>query len=169
VSDEIRTQGSVTSVPCTCGYLERASDQPSNPIVFDAEMNEYVFTHLDKGESIIRHCPWCGGAAPRSKRDTFFAYITDAERSRLRDLAAGVKTVNDAIARLGPPNEDHPHGYRTESKATDTEPSVIRSYRLLRYTGLSETANVTFTDSGPEGTLRMALETKYVGKPEAKP
>mgnify|MGYP006185435421 CR=1 FL=1 len=32
------------------------------------------------------------------------------------------------------------------SPATDTEPSIVRGYRLLRYTGLSETANVTFVD-----------------------
>jgi hypothetical protein len=44
---------------------------------------------------------------------------------------------------------------------------VVRSYRLLRYTGLSETANVTFTDFGPDRGLYMSLETKYVGEPTA--
>jgi hypothetical protein len=167
------TSGSVTGVACACGYLERASGEPDNPIVFDAEMNEYHLRHFDhaglgrQGESIIYHCPFCGGVAPRSKRSSFFAQITDAEKSRLRDLTSGAKTVRDAVAQLGQPNEDHPDGFTTESRSSDAEPSVIKSYRLLRYTGLSETANVTFTDSGPDGGLRMRLESKYLGKPKA--
>lgn len=170
-SDRKATSGSGAGVPCKCSYLERASDEPDNPIVFDVKMNEYHLTHFDlagtgrQRYSIIRYCPWCGGAAPSSKRGTFFAHITDAESRRLRDLASGVKTVEDAIARFGQPNQDSPNGLTTTSAATDTKPSVVSSYRLLRYTGLSELANVTFTDDGPDRELRMTLESKYIGEP----
>jgi hypothetical protein len=166
---------SETGAPCACRHLQQAADEPANPVVFDAKMNEYHLTHLDlagtgrHGHSIIRYCYWCGGAAPRSKHGTFVAHITDAESRRLQELGAGVKTVEEAVAKFGPPDEDHAEGLRTKSPASDTEPSVVRSYRLLRYTGLSETANVTFTDSGPDGALRMSLESKYVGEPKAKP
>ena len=162
--------GSVTSTPCACNYLQRASDEPDNPIVFDAKMNEYHLAHIDRagtgrqGHSIIRHCPWCGGSAPRSKRATFFANITQAESRRLRELASGLKSVDEAIAKLGPPDEDHPNGYAGHSPATDTQPSVVNTYRFLRYTRLSNTANVMLTDYGPDRGLYVSLESKYIGE-----
>lgn len=173
-AEERKPNGSsVTSVPCTCRSLQHAAEEPANPIVFDARMNEYHLTHLDlagigrHGYSIVFHCLYCGGAAAKSKRDTFFAHMTDAESRRLRDLASSLKTVEEAVAKFGPPDEDHPNGLASKSPASDAAPSIVRFYRLLRYTGLSDTANVTFTDYGPERGLHMTLESKYVGEPEA--
>ena len=173
-AEERKPNGSsVTSVPCTCRSLQHAAEEPANPIVFDARMNEYHLTHLDlagmgrHGYSIVFHCLYCGGAAAKSKRDTFFAHMTDAESRRLRDLASSLKTVEEAVAKFGPPDEDHPNGLASKSPASDAAPSIVRFYRLLRYTGLSDTANVTFTDHGPERGLHMTLESKYVGEPEA--
>ena len=57
-----------------------------------------------------------------------------------------MKTVEEVIAKFGEPDHDNPDGLRTQSPASDTEPSVVRSYRVLRYSGLSETAHVNFTD-----------------------
>jgi hypothetical protein len=99
---------------------------------------------------------------------TFFAQIT-AETGRLKALAPGLRTVEDAIGKLGQPEEDHASGMTTQSPATETEPSIVRSYRLLRYTGLSETANVTFVDYGPKGGLHMTLESKYIGPRSSAP
>jgi hypothetical protein len=42
------TFASVTTIPCKCGYLERASDEPEIPIVFDARVNEYHVTNTGK-------------------------------------------------------------------------------------------------------------------------
>lgn len=145
------TGSSVTDQPCTCGSMQRGAEKPSNPIVFDAMMNEYHLKHFDL----------------RSKRGTFFAQITSAETRRLRALASGLRRVENAIAKLGEPDEDHPTGMTTQSPATDTEPSIVRSYRLLRYRGLSETANVTFVDYGPERGLHMTLESTYIGPPRS--
>ncbi len=169
------TASSVTDQPCTCGSLQRAAEEPSNPIVFDATMNEYRLKHFDlegtgqHGYGVIYHSVFCGGAAPRSQRGTFFVQITTAETRRLKALASGLRTVEDAIAKLGKPDEDHPTGMTTQSPATDTEPSIVRSYRLLRYTRLSETANVMFVDYGPERGLSMTLESKYIGPPRSSP
>ena len=106
-AEERKPNGSsVTSVPCTCRSLQHAAEEPANPIVFDARMNEYHLTHLDlagigrHGYSIVFHCLYCGGAAAKSKRDTFFAHMTDAESRRLRDLASSLKTVEEAVANL---------------------------------------------------------------------
>ena len=79
-----------------------------------------------------------------------------------------MKTVEEVIAKFGEPDHDNPDGLRTQSPASDTESSVVRSYRVLRYSGLSETAHVNFTDYGPERGVHVTLQSKYVGEPEAK-
>ena len=77
------TFSSVTDTLCVCGYLERASEEPEVPIVFDAKVNEYHIANIGKngGHRVIYHCPWCGGAAPRSKRASLFATVTDKRRA----------------------------------------------------------------------------------------
>ena len=161
----------MTAEPCTCRWLERAAAEPHVPIVYDERLNEFQLTHIYDdgriGSSRIRHCPWCGRAAPESKRGAFFAEITSAEDDRLRKELSGLKTVDDVIAKLGPPDEDHPEGYGSGSAGTETDPPTRTRYRLLRYTGLSETANVTFIDFGPGVGVRISLEGKYLGKPKA--
>ena len=67
------TSFSVTSKPCTCGFLECQADDPDSPIVFDARLNEYHFEYASpcsdvgcdsaKAQMMIYHCPFCGGAA----------------------------------------------------------------------------------------------------------
>src|SRR6266568_3052946 len=39
------TTQSVTEEPCRCGYLMRASEEPTIPVVFDEEMREYHIAH----------------------------------------------------------------------------------------------------------------------------
>jgi hypothetical protein len=132
-------------------------------------LNEYHLTYGGdaRGHWMIYHCPFCGGAAPRSKRETLFAQITDAESRRLHELTRDVRTVEVAIARFGPPDHDLVDGLTMQTPATDTEPSKVSSYRVLTYDRLSETADVHFTDYGPERGLRMTLQSKYIGKPGA--
>lgn len=157
---------SVTAEPCSCGNLASAAADRACPIAFDPELNEYHVTSFDpdtgtRGHWVVYHCLFCGGAAPESKRDTFFTEVSDAETERLERLTSRLRTVDEAIAKLGPPDEDHPNGMTIRS---NTAPQ--RSYRLLRYTRLSEHANVTFVDYGPERGLRMRIERKYVGAPK---
>ena len=169
--DEKATPASVTTVRCTCDYLQRASHEPFSPIVFDAEVNEYAITHTTPAGVVcsarIFHCPWCGGVAPRSRRGTLFAHVTNHESARLHQLCENLKTVEAAIAKLGHPDSDMPTGMTTGTPATDTEPSTSVSYRVLTYGGLSETADVRLTDFGPERGLRCSLYGKYLGKPKA--
>jgi hypothetical protein len=141
------------------------------PIVFDQQMNEYHIQNVGKnaGHSIIYHCPACGGAAPPSKRGSLFATITRDESSRLVALATGFKTVKQAVAKFGVPDDDMPDGIGMGSKPTDGEAPTFTSYRTLTYKGLSETADVVLIDYGPEHGLRVTLRGKYLGKPEPPP
>src|SRR5580700_110793 len=103
------TYASVTTRPCKCGFLERTADEPGVPIKFDVKMNEYHIEHGGEdrgGQSILYHCPFCGGAAPPSRRQTFFATITSAETERLTELTGDVKTIADVLARFGEPDDD---------------------------------------------------------------
>jgi len=155
---------SVTTVPCACSYLSRAADEPDSSIVFDADMNEYKF-RVGPGHMIIRHCPWCGGTAPKSKRSSLFAQITDAEMRRLGALTKGIKTVEEAIEKFGPPDNDRPAGMTIKSPGTGTTPETVESHRVLTYNGLSDTATVSLVDYGPSRGLGLTLSGKYIGKP----
>lgn len=68
MNDDTKLRGE----PCTCNYLQGLVDRPEFPIGFDDESLMYRFTYQEpdcEGPSmlLIYHCPFCGGAAPRSK------------------------------------------------------------------------------------------------------
>jgi hypothetical protein len=159
---------SVAKPPCKCGFLLRAAEEPEIPIVFDERMNEYHIENVakDGGHSVIYYCPFCGGAAPPSKRQSFFATITRAETERLHELTADVKTIAGAIAQFGAPDDDLDPGTTVYNSVKDDQPPTVTSYRTLRYKTLSSSADVVFTDFGPERGLRMSLTGKYLGEPK---
>lgn len=162
------TGASVTTTPCTCQYLERASAEPQVPIVFDALTNEYHINNVGKnqGHTIIRHCPWCGGAAPRSKRESLFAKITQKEEDRLRRMTSGLRTIASVVKKLGKPDVDMEHGMVMKTPDSKDNPPTIKSYRTLHYKSLSKTAEVHFTDLGPDRGVRA----DFIGKPiQSKP
>jgi hypothetical protein len=155
-----------TSEPCTCRYLETWSAEPGSPLVFDETLNEYQIRYehgSTRCEMRVRHCPFCGGAAPRSKRASMFAHITSAETQRLLALTKDLRTVADAIERFGPPDEDLAGGFTTNTREKGLQPPTVSSYRTLRYKQLSETADVTLVDYGPERGLHTTLTGKYLG------
>ena len=155
---------SITSTPCKCKSLENAADEPNSPIVFDRELNEYNIETRDGGTLRIYHCFFCGGAAPRSKRGSLFATITQNEQDRLRDLTSGFATLADVIRKFGKPDEDMDTGLVSKWPAKRGKPPTIKSYRVLRYYDLSKTAQVEFVDYGPETGVRATLQGKYIGK-----
>jgi hypothetical protein len=162
---------SVTDTACTCGYLQRESNEPKSGIVFDEVVNEYHITIGGKhsGHLLIYHCPWCGGAAPQSKRASLFAVITQDESSRLLGLAAGFKTVAQAVKKLGKPDDDMAVGVSRGSRPSESEAPTLTSYRTLWYRRLSKTADVLLTDYGPEHGLRVTLQGKHLGRPSPPP
>jgi hypothetical protein len=154
---------SVTSKPCGCRYLESAAAEPGTVIVYDDRMGEYQLKRPDgSGSGPIYHCPFCGGAAPKSKRASFFARVTWAEVARLKRLTAGIKTVAEAIDKFGTPQQGHPEGMTIQTPASDTEPSKTTSYRVARFTQLSKTADVDLIDYGVKG-IKFTFQGKYLG------
>ena len=100
--------------PCKCGYLEREADDADSPIKFDARTNEFYFAYeteyAKQGRLIIYHCPFCGGRAPESKRDTLFHTVSEREKRRLSLLTKNLRTVQEVLTTLGPPDRDMPAG-----------------------------------------------------------
>ena len=105
------TFASVTDQPCKCDYLQRRAADPECPIIFDDRVGEYQFTYQKPGAEglstlVIFHCPFCGGAAPESKRDLLFALIPSEEEERIATLLRPIHSLDDAIKLLGTPDYD---------------------------------------------------------------
>ena len=125
---------------------------PDLPIAFDPELNEYIFEFPSpcsdgacdgaKASMRIYHCFFCGGAAPLSKRGRLFATVAMAERRRVNRLFKGLRTLAEVVERMGPPDEDNPDGMTVERPEKHGKAPTVRTYRVLRYTRLSDTADV---------------------------
>jgi hypothetical protein len=166
----MKTFASVTDTPCTCEYLQRSADAPDHPIEFDVSVHEYLFViRADNGsvksKTSIYHCPFCGGAAPASIRGTLFAAIPNSEDARIRAVFAELKTIEDVLDTLGPADWDHPNGYSWSMPAQDGAPPVRYSGRSLRYTQLSEVADVEVNEHRGGG-ISITLCGKYIGTNE---
>ncbi|MEM8672185.1 MAG: hypothetical protein AAGG48_32015 [Planctomycetota bacterium] len=154
-----RTFASVTTTPCTCNYLQDAADHRDSPIHFDANNAEYHFT-FDDHKLIIYHCPFCGGAAPESKRDKLFADIPFDEQSRLAKLLEPIDSIDAAIDALGKPDYD---GFvNGKHRDADGDSPRLSRQRTIRYERLSDTAQVWVTEI-PGGKAHWQLQGKYVG------
>jgi len=129
-----------TPFECDCGSLESAAREPRIPIVFDAESNEYHI--IGEGtHTIIRHCPFCGGYPPPSRRPHLSGRLTLDESIRLAHLTRNLKTLADVIAAFGAPDEENHH-------------------RTFRYHKLSELAFVEVSVSADE-----RVQLSFVSKP----
>ena len=113
------TFASVTDAPCRCGYLRSAANDSRLPIIFDQPTGEYHFRYRETdGDAdsylVIYHCPFCGGAAPKSKRALLFHLIPPDEERRLTKLLDGVTSLRMAIRKLGKPDYDNRRGMGVE-------------------------------------------------------
>jgi hypothetical protein len=161
---ERRTFASVTDTPCTCDFLQRAADDPDQAIEFDAQTGEYQFV-AGSSRLVIYHCPFCGGAAPESKRPLLFAIISPEEEQRLATLLAPIKSIRAALKRLGKPQRDDASGMRVHRPESANESSVIEHFRTLSYERLSDVADVRIAER-PDGSVHWSLQGKFIGMPK---
>jgi hypothetical protein len=148
--------------PCGCRWLEREASEPESYVKFDAVLNEYHILRRDGGYCLIYHCPFCGGAAPKSKRALMFASISDEEEQRLIELTGGLRTIHQVLETLGEPDLDS-HA-SSSSLEDESSPPVVEFYRQLRYQRLSDTASVVITEL-KDGRISVRLQGKYIGPP----
>lgn len=156
---------SVTATRCKCSWLQQASDEPTVPVRFREEVGEYQVENRDGGYLVIRHCPWCGGAAPRSKRASLFATMPQAEVERLKRLTANLKTLDEALAVLGKPDRRDAEGLTVRAPERGRRPANVETFPTMTFSKLSKVADVTLADYGPKG-VGFSFSPKYIGKPE---
>ena len=168
---ERRTFASVTGKPCKCDFLRQAADDPRLPIVFDKLTGEYHFQYREGDTEafstlVIYHCPFCGGAAPKSQRALLFHVIPSEEELRLVALLEGITSVEAAIHKLGEPDEDDPRGTGVRMPERDGQPPTMQWFRTLRYKKLSKVADVWIT-ARADGRASWQLQGKAKGNEEA--
>ena len=168
------TFASVTDRPCRCGYLRRAADDPRLPIVFDKVTGEYHFRYREAdayGDStlVIYHCPFCGGAAPRSKRALLFHVIPPDEEERLAELLDGITSIRGALRKLGKPEDDLRRGIKTQESERAGRPPTTQWFRTLRYEKLSKVADVWFTEHADGRASWQLVGKQKPGRPGRRP
>jgi hypothetical protein len=149
---------------CDCHWLEQAAHDPTSPIQFDPELNEYNLKLANGGIMRLYHCPFCAGRAPASLRAKMFATVSSEETSRLHLLTKDLKTETDVLASLGQPTETFDPGYSSTAPEQENKPGAIRTYKTLRYDNYSDTA-VIEVQVGRHGKVQIIFFGKYVGKP----
>ncbi len=168
----VQHHGSLIPMPredlpfCDCQWLERAAHDVHCPVEFDSELNEYNFKTADGGSMRIYHCPFCAGRAPASLRARLFAEISHPETSRLHRLTKGLKTEADVLAALGEPTHVFDPGIISSDASRQGEPARVRSFRSLRYDGLSDTATINVTVKR-DGKASISFSGKYIGSNSA--
>ena len=116
---------------------------------------------------MIYHCPFCGGAAPESKRHKLFAIVSDSEADRIHKSLEHINSLDDAIRILGPPDQDDPRGFVIHRPEKDGKAPTVESYRSFLYEKLSDTADVRIIEHPQEG-VSISLQGKYIGPPFSK-
>jgi hypothetical protein len=153
---------SVTDTACGCGHLQRESADPSSPVQYDDRLQEYRLAHRNGGYSLIYHCPWCGGAVSRSRRERDFAVLTGNEVQRLEMVTSGVHTPEQAVEVFGSPAVERQRGWIVHLPPTATEPGRVESYRTMTFTHLSPVADVVLVDFGERG-IKWQYLPRYIG------
>ena len=130
---------------CKCEWFERAAEDPKCPVEFDAELNEYHLVRGPKDYRMMYFCPFCGGRAPKSRRDRLFQALTEAERDRLVNLTKEMRTIKDVAAAFGEADLKKPVGMVVTKPEREGKPETTQSYPELVYTKLSDIADVHVT------------------------
>ena len=128
------------------------------------ELNEFHIVHSNGGgHMMIRHCFFCGGKAPESRRGTLFARVPSEEARRLAGLTQPLETVGAVLSALGKPDRDSEAGAMITTPEKDGQAEETRAYRTLVYGGLSEIADVHVTVY-PLDRVAFSFRGKYLGK-----
>jgi hypothetical protein len=127
---------------CQCPFLRHLAADPDVPIQYDPRLNEYHIVGT-LSLTMIYHCPFCGGRAPKSLRPFQFHYLPETERQRLENLMTGLDSLESIVSKLGAPTIDLDPGKPSEEESADGDPTAPDPfYRELRYEALSDAADL---------------------------
>ena len=145
-------KASVTELPCVCRFLDHVVNDERFPVRRDTQTAEYYLDHLlpDGATLSIRlyHCPICGGVASASKRDEYFADLSDSELRRIASELGHLTTLRQIEGQLGAPD-------------LEEKPAAQGAIRSLIYKRLSKTADVRF-DVLSTGEVERSITPKHI-------
>jgi hypothetical protein len=102
---------------CECNWPRRAVTDKAFPVTYDKEMGEFQLV-LDfgeqKGNSLLRYCPWCDGNLPKSKRGSFFTVPSESEMADVVEKMRSVRIVVPMYDVLGEPSDLIDDGWRVQ-------------------------------------------------------
>jgi hypothetical protein len=152
---------------CECDSLHRLAEEPGSPLRFN-EASRYFFLAYEsdsrlRHEVLVKYCFFCGKLASRERRERGFHHITKAEQLRLVQLTAGITSLDEARARLGPPDSDFPAGLISTQPETSERGAVTECFRAFVYANLSSAAFVRIIERR-DGSARIAFEAKPAPK-----
>jgi hypothetical protein len=157
---------SKTDILCDCPALSIMAEDPQSPVRFDTRLGEYNIVYTREGGEAkmrLRHCPFCGGKTPLSKRASLFAPLGEDELARLTTLTNPLSVLSDVYATLGEPEDDLPAGTIETTPAQGAQPPVTQAVRTLRYTALSSVADVDVLVY-PNDRVGFTFMPKYIGE-----
>lgn len=95
---------------CKCKAIDTAASDEDCPILFDEALDEYnIVSRSGNAYYRMYYCFFCGGLLPESRRAKLYANPEKSELDEINKLLGKLKTVNEVIGVLGPPdNESDP-------------------------------------------------------------
>lgn len=150
---------------CECKMPQRYAADQKCPVEFDEQMGEYNL--VKNGHSwVMRHCFWCGGALPESKRSSFFTQIDEGEQKEILKLLQDKRSIPQVIEVLGEPDERcRPGGgiqYFDEGRGK------VAFVQALVYERRWRTIRLVVQEQA-DGQVSTAIMGRYVGPPGAHP
>lgn len=136
-----------------CQQMHDAVESEWFPISFDEMMGEYQLQMVNPaGCSVLRFCPWCGGALPDSLRGTYFTEMTDEDLEDLRRRMASLKSLDEVAAAIGTPDAVG------EGCGLESDPWI----RWSRYQHVWDSLILTIGEHA-DGRLSWTINGKYIG------
>lgn len=151
---------SVTDVNCKCKTVQGLIARKMGPFQYDEKMNEYNVVD-GKSKTRLYHCFICGGVISQSMRSEKFYVVENEEMKRIRKLCEELSTIDEAMAKLGNPDYDYPHGSGVGEVDADSGRLCSNFFRSIRYINLSKTAEVSFTET-KNGTVFLSVAGKEI-------
>lgn len=138
---------------CQCGLPRQCADDPSVPVRFDPDLNEFhLICEEERAYYLMRYCFRCGRSLPKSRRGELFMKPSRAETNDVFRRLSNAATFSELIATLGRPDQEF---------ESDSE-NVVRQ---VTYTRLWATLDLIVFER-PDGSFDSACSGKYKGNHE---
>lgn len=138
---------SKTHIPCDCGWLSGALNEPESPVVYDAKQNLFLIVTPLKTTFVLYHCPFCGGAFPDAGKPIWVPIVGPEELNRLNALVSKMTSRDILLKELGPPDYT-------------SRPNGSENFSVFEYYGIADVAYLEcFVDDDGPVTCKIQIKS----------